>query len=84
MVECTKCHQPIQPGDDYFTGIDVTICLDCLDSYILERYDFCDIAAELGMVKRVAPEEPQEQPEHHIVGQIDIFGNEYGKEDAPI
>lgn len=82
MVNCSKCRHPIQSGDEYFTDFDTVICLDCLDSYILSNYDFCDIAEELGMAKKVAPEEPREKPEAPIVGQMDMFGGVVGENEG--
>ena len=74
---CSKCGQEIQPGDDYFVDFETIVCLDCIDSYIMERYDFCDIAEELGMTKKIVPdEEPREKPETPIPGQMDMFGGE--------
>lgn len=80
-MKCSKCRQPIAPGDDYFVDGGNVICSECIDSYILERYDWYDIADELGFERKVVPEEKQEEQEQPIRGQMDMFGGVYGEND---
>lgn len=78
MVKCSKCREIVQPGDDYFIDRGTVVCSECIDSYIMERYDWYDIADELGFDRKEVPFEAKEQPEQPIRGQIDMFGGVYG------
>ena len=78
-MKCSKCRHPIQPGDYYFVDHGTIVCSDCIDSYILERYDWYDIADELGYGRRTMPEEKPEPTEQPIRGQMDMFGGVYGE-----
>ena len=76
-MNCTRCNQRIPPGDDYFQDFDAVICTECLDRYILDQYDWYDIADELGFTRCTAPEEPAaNETEKPIPGQLDMFGGE--------
>lgn len=81
MPVCCECHQPVLPGDDYFTNDDNDdiVCAGCIDSYILERFDWYDIANELGFDCKVVPEEKQEEQERPVRGQLDMFGGVFGE-----
>ena len=78
-MQCSKCRQRIKPGDDYFVDCATVVCADCIDSYILERYDWYDIADELGFDRREMPEEQAAPTEPPIRGQMDMFGGTYGE-----
>lgn len=79
MIRCNKCREIIQPGDDYFLDFGATICSECIDSYIMERYDWYDIADELGYERRVVEDENPADQEQPIRGQMDMFGGVYGE-----
>lgn len=71
MIKCRRCDFEIPPGDDYYTDCFVSVCDDCIGEYILDNYDCDDIARALGMHTKTAPkEEPNEEPEQPIEGQI--------------
>lgn len=79
MIRCNKCREIIQPGDDYFLDLGTAICSECIDSYIMERYDWYDIADELGFSREVVPDEKPDEQEQPIRGQMDMFGGVYGE-----
>lgn len=75
MVFCCKCHRKIQPDDDYFYDHGKDICCDCIEDYIEERFDISDICEALGINVLVVPEDqPVEEDDAPIPGQIDMFG----------
>lgn len=79
MINCCKCHGKIEPGDEYVQDVEGAICEYCIEEYITDRHDFFEIAQELGMSVKIAPEEPKEEPEKPIPGQMDMFGGVYGE-----
>ena len=75
MIKCSECGKRIDPGDEYAKDFDKIICCDCIEDYIEQRYDIFDIARELGFTIKEAPEEePKEENEGQLPGQIDMFG----------
>lgn len=78
-MKCVKCRQAIKSGDEYFEKHDTVICSDCIDRYILDHYDWYDIAFELGFDCMEMPEEKPEPAEQPIKGQMDMFGGVYGE-----
>ena len=77
VTKCCRCNNSFQAGDDYVSNGNELVCMDCLDGYILERFDWCDIAEELGFHIREfteVDEEPKLQPEGQLPGQLDMFG----------
>lgn len=79
MVFCCKCHRKIQPEDDYIYDHGKDVCVDCIVDYIEERFDFFDIAEALGMNVLVVPDDqPVEDEDEPIPGQIDMFGGVVG------
>jgi len=79
MVFCCKCHRKIQPEDDYIYDHGKDVCVDCIEDYIEEQFDFFDIAEALGMNVLVVPDDqPVEDADEPIPGQIDVFGGVVG------
>ncbi len=77
MTKRCRCNSCFQTGDDYVSNGNELVCMDCLDSYILEMFDWYDIAEELGFHIREfisSDEEPKSQPEGQLPGQLDMFG----------
>lgn len=74
MIKCDRCHKAIEPGDDYVQdGID-RICCDCIEAHIFDQYDIFDLARELGMKVKEAPEEKPVDVDRPPKGQLDMFG----------
>lgn len=74
MIKCDRCHKAIEPGDDYvLDGID-RICCNCIEAHIFDQYDIFDLARELGMKVKEAPEEKPVDVDRPPKGQLDMFG----------
>ena len=79
MIKCDRCHKAIEPGDDYvLDGID-RICCNCIEAHIFDQYDIFDLARELGMKVKEAPEEKPLDQDKPLPGQMDMFGGVVGE-----
>lgn len=77
--KCCRCHEAIEPGEDFFSqdgeDSDEVYCIGCIDDAVEHGWFMLDIKEKAEMLGfGVFFDVPEETLDAPIPGQIDMFG----------